>query len=78
MHKLISFLKKSNRYKHLFGGLLVGILAFSPYGAIYAAIVAASCLELKDWLHGCRWDWVDWLITVIAGLMAAVLWLLCR
>lgn len=31
MNKIIEFLKQSNRYKHLIGGLLVGILA-SPRG----------------------------------------------
>ena len=29
MNKIIEFLKQSNRYKHLIGGLLVGILAFT-------------------------------------------------
>ena len=48
MNKIFSFLKKSNRYKHLIGGLLVGLCALSPWAAIYSAIIAASCLELKD------------------------------
>lgn len=56
MNKIFSFLKKSNRYKHLIGGFLVGLSALSPWAAIYSAIVAASCLELKDKLHGCQWD----------------------
>lgn len=58
MNKIFSFLKKSNRYKHLIGGLLVGLCALSPWTAIYSAIIAASCLELKDKLHGCPWDWM--------------------
>ena len=56
MNKIFSFLKKSNRYKHLIGGLLVGLCALSTWPAIYSAIIAASCLELKDKLHGCQWD----------------------
>ena len=52
MNKIIEFLKQSNRYKHLIGGLLVGILAFTPWTALYAAAVAACCLELKDKLKG--------------------------
>ena len=55
MNKIIEFLKQSNRYKHLIGGLLVGILAFTPWTALYAAAVAASCLELKDKLKGGLW-----------------------
>ena len=74
MNKIISFLSKSNRYKHLVGGLLVGLCALSPWTAIYSAIVAASCLELKDKLHGCLWDWIDWLCTVSGGFIAMLFW----
>lgn len=75
MNKIFSFLKKSNRYKHLIGGFLVGLCALSPWAAIYSAITAASCLELKDKLHGCPWDWLDWLLTVVGGGIAAIIWL---
>jgi hypothetical protein len=75
MNKFISFLKQSNRYKHLIGGGIVGICALSPWNALYSAAVAASCLELKDVLHGCRWDCFDWLITVAGGGTAALIWL---
>ena len=37
MDKIIDFLKRSNRYKHLIGGFLVGICALSGQNAIYAA-----------------------------------------
>ena len=70
MNKIIEFLKQSNRYKHLIGGLLVGILAFTPWTALYAAAVAASCLELKDKLKGGLWDWIDWSLTVIGGIVS--------
>ena len=52
MNKIIEFLKQSNRYKHLIGGLLVGFAALNPWTALYASIIAASCLELKDKLKG--------------------------
>ena len=74
--RAVSFLKKSNRYKHLVGGLLVGLCALSPWAAIYSAIVAASCLELKDKLHGCPWDWIDWACTVLGGFIAMLFWLI--
>lgn len=76
MDKIILFLKTSNRYKHLIGGFLVGICALGAWTALYAAIVAASCLELKDRLHGCRWDRTDWTLTVIGGGIASLLWLI--
>lgn len=52
MNTIISFLKEGNRYKHLFGGVLVGLFALSAWTAIYSVVVAASCLELKDKLTG--------------------------
>lgn len=72
--KLKSFLMESNRYKHLIGGLLVGLCALSPWAAIYSGIIAASCLELKDKLHGCPWDWIDWACTVLGGFIAMIIW----
>lgn len=77
MNKILAFLKESNRYKHLLGGFLVALGAFSPYAAIYVALVAASCLELKGKLQGGYWDWVDWSLTVLGGVLAAFFcWLL--
>ncbi len=76
MNKIISFLRQSNRYKHLVGGLLVGLCALSPWTAVYSAVIAASCLELKDRLHGCPWDWIDWICTTFGGIIAMVIWLI--
>lgn len=53
---------------------MVGLCALSPWTAIYSAIVAASCLELKDRLHGSPWDWIDWLCTVSGGFIAMLFW----
>jgi len=74
MKRLIDFLGKSNRYKHLLGGFLVGAFALGAFPALYSATVAASCLELKDKLHGCPWDWVDWILTIAGGACSAALW----
>ena len=76
MKKFFTFLKKSNRYKHLVGGLIVGLLALGVYPALYSACVAGACLELKDRLHGCPWDWLDFLMTVSGGGLAALFWLI--
>ena len=74
MNKITSSLKKCNRYKHLVGGLLVGLCAMSSWTAAYSAFIAASCLELKDKLHGCSWDWIDWACTVFCGFIAMLFW----
>lgn len=76
MKKIITFLKTSNRYKHLVGGLMVGLLGFTPWTAIYAAVVAACCLELKDALRGGLWDWIDWGLTIAGGGISVLFWLI--
>lgn len=72
MKKIIDFFKQSNRWKHLAGGLFVGIMGFSVYNALYASAVAATCLELKDHLYGNEFDETDWLCTFAGGFIAAL------
>ena len=64
MKRFFNWLNESNRWKHLVGGILIGIGANSIYCAAYAGIGIASALELKDKLWGGKWDWIDWLLTV--------------
>lgn len=71
MNKIFSFLKQNNRYRKLVGGFVIGICALSPWTAVYSAAVAASCLELKN----DSWNWIDWLITVIGGICASIVWI---
>lgn len=65
MSKIFNWLKESNRWKHLLGGLLIGFGANSIYCAAYAGIGIASALELKDKLWGGKWDWYDWIVTIL-------------
>lgn len=74
MNKIISFLRKSNHYKHLIGGFAVGMLAFNPWAALYAGTIAASCLEFKDAVYGNKWDWTDWAVTIAGALVASIFW----
>lgn len=64
MKKVIDWLKSSNRWKHLLGGVLIGLGADDFYCAVYAGAVAAGALELKDKLHGGWWDWFDCVMTI--------------
>ncbi len=64
MKKIILWLKESNRYKHLIGGVLIGVGANSLYCAAYAGIGIATALELKDKMWGGRADIIDWGLTV--------------
>lgn len=67
MRKLFKWLKESNRYKHLLGGIAIGAFANSLYCAAYAGIGVATALELKDKLWGGKFDLVDLSLT-LAGV----------
>ena len=66
---IIKWFKESNRWKHFFGGMLIGAGANSVYCAAYAGILVASALELKDVLWEGKWDWIDWILTVVGVAM---------
>ena len=68
MKKVWEWLKTSNRWKHLVGGIAIGLGANSVYCAAYAGIGVAAALELKDRLWGSKWDWIDFGLTV-AGVI---------
>lgn len=67
MKKLFTWLKESDRYKHLLGGIAIGAFANSLYCAAYAGIGVATALELKDKLWGGKFDFVDLSLT-LAGV----------
>lgn len=67
MRKLFTWLKESNRYKHLLGGIAIGAFANSLYCAAYAGVGVATALELKDKLWGGKFDFVDLSLT-LAGV----------
>ena len=64
MRKLFTWLKESNRYKHLIGGIAIGAFANSLYCAAYAGLGVATALELKDKLWGGKFDLVDLSLTL--------------
>lgn len=64
MRKLFTWLKESNRYKHLLGGIAIGAFANSLYCAAYAGLGVATALELKDKLWGGKFDFVDLSLTL--------------
>lgn len=76
MNKLIAWLGTSNRWKHLLGGLAVGLLGGGAWPALVAALAVASALEYKDRAHGCAWDWTDWVLTVAGGMVPAIVYLI--
>lgn len=65
--RILRWIKESNRWKHLAGGVVIGLGANSCYCAAYAGVGVATTLELKDKQWGGKWDWTDFCLT-IAGV----------
>ncbi len=76
MNKFFQFLKSPNLFKRFLLGLVIGIMAFHLWTAIYAAVVAASSFEAHNKLRGAIWRWPEWIATVAGGLVAATLFLI--
>lgn len=73
MKKLIKWLCVSNRWKHLVGGLIIGIFAFGWFTAMYAGVLTAGALEYKDRAHGGEWDWIDFALTVVGAFVGGLI-----
>ena len=67
MRKLFKWLKESNRYKHLLGGIAIGAFANSLYCAAYAGVGVATALEVKDKMWGGKVDFIELSLT-LAGV----------
>jgi hypothetical protein len=76
MKKLWNWLTTSNRCKHLVGGVCVGFLPLNWWVGIYAACAVGLALEYKDEAHGGEWDWIDFGMTALGGVVGGCLTLL--
>lgn len=75
--EFIQYIKGSNRYKHFLYVIpicLFAIIIPNEFMITYIAVVAASCLEFKNKLHGCYWDWVDYWFTVLGGILINIIY----
>ena len=61
---LPKWLKESNRTKHLLYAIPIGFLF-----TILCVLGVASGMEFKDKAYGGKWDWLDWLATIIGGMI---------
>ena len=64
MKKIVTWLRTSNRWKHVVGGIAIGILSDDWYCAVLSGAGIASALEYKDRAWNGSWDWIDWSLTV--------------
>lgn len=65
---IISFLKESNHGKHLVYAIPIGFVF-----TILCVLGVASGMEYKDKLWGGKWDWVDWSLTMLGGVIGQAL-----
>lgn len=64
----MKWLLESNRLKHFLYAIPVGLIL-----TILGVIGIASGLEYKDRLYGGKWDWLDWLATILGGLIGQLI-----
>lgn len=67
----MKWLSESNRTKHLLYAIPIAIV-FS----ILCVLGVATGLEFKDKQYGNMFDWLDWLATMIGGIIGQVIQIL--
>ena len=70
------WLTESNRLKHFLYAIPIGFVL-----TILCVIGVASGMEFKDKCWGGKWDWLDWVATVLGGLIGQglqvlIIWLI--
>lgn len=66
---MANWLLKSNRWKHLLCGAVIGAVCLCLWDALVAATAAAGACEYKDKTWGGKWDWTDFACTLAGGLL---------
>lgn len=61
---IYEFLSDSNHGKHLLYGAVLGFVF-----TILCTLGAACALEFKDKEYGNKWDWNDWISTMLGGII---------
>lgn len=69
MKKIWNWLKESNRWQHLLIGAMIGLLFDNLIGTSICAMLVASALEYKDRAYRGKWDWWDFVLTIIPALV---------
>ena len=60
----MSWFTESNRWKHFLYAIPIGFVF-----TILCVLGVASGMEFKDKEHGGKFDWIDWLATMLGGLI---------
>lgn len=67
----IKWLSESNRTKHLLYAIPIAIVF-----TILCVLGVATALEFKDKQYGNMFDWLDWLATMIGGIIGQIIQIL--
>lgn len=67
----MSWFTESNRWKHFIYAIPVGYVF-----TILCVLGLATGMEFKDKLWGGKYDWIDWLATMLGGLIGQTLQIL--
>lgn len=67
----IKWLSESNRDKHLLYAIPIAIVF-----TILCVLGVATALEFKDKQYGNKFDWLDWLATMIGGIIGQIIQIL--
>lgn len=62
------WLTESNRQKHFLYAIPIGVVF-----TILCVLGVASGLEFKDKQYGNQWDWLDWIATMLGGLVGQLI-----
>lgn len=62
------WLKESNRQKHFLYAIPIGFLF-----TILCVLGVASGMEFKDKQYSNQWDWLDWIATILGGLIGQLI-----
>ena len=62
------WLKESNRQKHFLYAIPIGLVF-----TILCVLGVASGMEFKDKEYGNQWDWLDWIATILGGLVGQLI-----
>ena len=62
------WLTESNRQKHFLYAIPIGLVF-----TILCVLGVASGMEFKDKEYGNQWDWLDWIATMLGGLVGQLI-----
>lgn len=68
---LPKWIKESNRTKHLLYAIPIGFLF-----TILCVLGVASGMEFKDREYNGKWDWLDWIATILGGILGQTLFII--